>query len=423
MLIQNYSKLILDSKTKNALDILECGLNAAMPENFMNKFVKKGKIILGKKIIKMSDFENIYLISFGKAAFSMAKAINSQLKIKKGLVILPKNLNPKINEKKLHVIYSSHPTPSKKSVDAAKEVLRFIDTMKKKDFVIFLVSGGSSALLTLPNGISLGDKIKVNNLLLKCGASIQEINCIRKHLSKIKGGQLVNTLPCKSAALVMSDVQGDDLSSIASGITYFDKTTFKDALRITSKYNLENKIPKSVLSRLRDGLKGKVAETPKKSKIPNKVVANNQLCIDAMVNKAKKLGYSVRTILIFEDVNTAAKKLVNLLPLKKNSCIIFGGEPTVRVTGKGKGGRNQELILQIAQRIKSNLVISSLGTDGIDGNTKFAGAIMKSGISNRKEILSYLSGNNSNGFFKKHGGLIKTGRTQTNLMDIGLIIN
>src|SRR3990172_7195138 len=217
----------------------------------------------------------------------------------------------------------------------------------------------------------------------------------------------------------------DDLSSIASGTTYFDKTKFSDALKILKKHRLENKIPNSVIQRLRLGSSDKIPETPKKSKIPHRIVLTNSDCLQAMQKKSKQLGISFKTISISGDIVNATSKLVSLIPKKKNSCIIFGGETTVKVKGSGKGGRNQELVLRILEKIqktKQDVTIASLGTDGIDSNTKYAGAITKNILIHQKEIKSYLTANASNSFFKKYGGLIKTGYTHTNLMDIGLIL-
>ncbi len=334
-------------------------------------------------------------------------------------------MSSKINNNKFKIFKSGHPIPDQTSVLAAKSIIKFLKQRKQGDLVIFLVSGGASALLALPDGITLHDKIKITKQLLASGATIDEINCIRKHLSKIKGGRLVNEIRCDAISLVMSDVLGDDLTSIASGTTYFDKSKYSDALKIIKKYRLQNKISKQILDRINQGVSGRIPETPKTTKIPHKIILRNKDCIKAMQNKSKKLGISNKTVLISGDVLNEASHLVSQIPKSKNSCILFGGESTVKVKGKGKGGRNQELVLRILEKIqktKQNLIISSLGTDGIDGNTQYAGAITKNIQVPHKEIKSYLNKNNSMNFFKKYGGLIKTGYTHTNLMDIGIIL-
>lgn len=426
MIIQNYEELATNFRKKHALDILEVGLEAANPEKFLRKFVKQNKIIIEKKSLKLSNYQNIFLVSFGKAAGSMANTINSLIKIKGGIIVLPNRTKLQLSNKKFLIFTTGHPVPNTSSLKAAKAILQFLQKRKKSDFVIFLVSGGGSALVSLPSGITLNEKIKVTRLLLKSNATIQEFNCVRKHLSLIKGGLMIKNMECDGISFIMSDVENNDLSSISSGCTYYDNTTFKDALKVIKKYDLKKKIPKNVLKQLHDGSIGIINETPKKSRIKNLIIATNKDCLVKMAVKAKKLGYNPKIVSISGNVNTAAKTLVKLIYKRKNSCILFGGETTVNVIGQGKGGRNQELVLRILNDIrKSKLValISSLGTDGIDGNTKFAGAITENFFLTNNEIDAHLKNNDSNSFFKKYGGLIETGPTHTNLMDIGIILN
>ncbi len=425
MIIKNFKELSKNPKKKTALQILEAGLEAAKPQNSLKKILYQNRIELGKTKIKLNDFAHVYLVAFGKAADSMANSVDSITKIKDGIVVIPKGSNSLRLSKKYQIIKSSHPLPDKASVRAASAVLRFVQSKGKDDFIIFLVSGGSSALLSLPDRITLNEKINLTRLLLKSGANIQEINCIRKHLSQIKGGRLVENMQCSSVALVMSDVLGDDLTSVASGMTYYDKTTFNDALKILKKYNLQSKVSKNILKILKLGSAGKIPETPKSSKIKHFIIANNSTCIKEMVKKSKELRISSKTITTLGDVRLLAKKIARLAPKKKNSAIIFGGEPTVMVTGKGKGGRNQELVLRLLQNLqnsKQSFIIASIGTDGIDGNTKYAGAISENLTSRANEKTSFLKTNNSSSYFQKHGGLINTGYTGTNLNDIGLIL-
>jgi len=426
MIIKNSKELATNFRKKTTLDILEAGLYAAKPKKSIEKFVKPNKIIIGKKSFNLPNSKNVYVVAFGKAADSMTKALNSISKIKGGIIVIPKGSKNQIQSKKFRIFNSGHPLPNNVSMRAAKSIMKFLEYRKKEDIVIFLVSGGGSSLISLPAGISLNEKIRVNNLLLKSGATIQEFNCIRKHLSKIKGGLMVENLKCQAVALVMSDVENNDLSSISSGCTYYDTTTFRDSLKIIKKYSLRKKIPKRVLMRLNAGYAGKIKETPKKPRIKNQIITTNKDCLKSMANKAKQLGYKPKIITISGNVIRESQKIIQLLPKKKNSCLIFGGETTVNVTGNGKGGRNQELVLRILKnslKIKNDVVISSIGTDGIDGNTKDAGAIIeKSSISNNV-IDHYLKNNDSNSFFKKYGSLIKTGYTHTNLLDIGVLLN
>jgi hydroxypyruvate reductase len=417
--IQNKSQLC-DNKTKHAIQILEAGLEAAKPDRFLATCITHNKIIKPKNI-HLCGFCRIYVVAVGKAADSMANYVCRKISIDGGLVIVPQTHKVERPNKKLKIIHSSHPIPGKKSTSAAKSLIKFLQNTNKDDLVIFLISGGTSSLVCLPYGITLKQKQALTEELLRCGATITEINTIRKHLSAVKGGKLLEHLNCKAVSFVLSDVAGDDLSSIASGLTYCDTTTYVDCLRIVKKYGLTNKIPKSVLRHFKKGIQGKIPETPKTPKIPNYIVASNNDCLAAMEKKAKRLGYKTKTLRALNgDIKTVAKKILQSLP-KAGHCLLFGGEPTVQVTGSGKGGRNQELVLHLIKKLSSEFVTASVGTDGIDGNTKYAGAIFYRDVQ-KNEIEKYIQNNDSNSFFQKYGGLIKTGPTHTNLMDIGLVI-
>ncbi|MEK0347857.1 MAG: DUF4147 domain-containing protein [Nitrosopumilus sp.] len=425
MIIQNFNELATSDKKKDCLEILEAGLQAANPENIIPKYVTPNEIKIGDKSIKIGKYSNIYSIAFGKAGDSMTRALNAIIPIKSGIVVIPKGSKSRIKGKKFQIFNSRHPKPDKTSVKAAKEVIKFLQNKRSDELVIFLVSGGGSSLLAMPNEITLDDKIYVTNLLLKSGATIQEFNCIRKHLSKIKGGKLIENMKCQGISLVMSDVEGDDLSSIASGTTYMDDTTFADALDIIEKYKLKRKIPLEVLQVLEKGLEKEETETPKKAKIENYVIANNKDCLKVMQKTAEKMGYKVTTIQIFGDIKDAVTKILENISENKKICLIFGGETTVRVLGKGMGGRNQELVLRIlknTQKLKK-IVIASMGTDGIDGNSVFAGAITENIRIDSSVMKEFLINSDSGRFFQKQKGNIVTDFTHTNLMDIGVILS
>jgi len=424
MMIQNFNELATSQKKKDTLEILESGLEAAMPENILLKFVTPNEIIVEGESLKLDQFSNIYTVAFGKAADSMTRAINAIIPIKGGIIVIPKGSRSKIKGKKFQIFNAGHPKPNQTSIKAAKEVVKFLQNRRGNDLVIFLVSGGASALLTLPEKITLNDKIHVTDLLLRSGATIQEFNCVRKHLSKIKGGRLVENLKCPGIGLVMSDVEGDDLSAIASGTTYMDDTTFVDALNIIKKYRLNNKIPLEVFHVLRNGADEKIPETPKKEKIKNYIVANNDDCLKAMESKAKKLGYEVKKIQIFGNIKEAVKIIKKNIPEEQKNCLVFGGETTVEVIGKGSGGRSQELVLRILKNTQklSKVCIAALGTDGIDGNTLFAGAITENVKIELTIVKEYLKNNDSGRFFQKQKSNIVTGFTHSNLMDIGIVL-
>ena len=212
--------------------------------------------------------------------------------------------------------------------------------------------------------------------------------------------------------------------SIASGTTYMDDTTFADVENIIQKYNLKRKIPPEVLIRIDQGVKGEISETPKKTKISNYIIANNKDCLNAMQSKALEIGYKPKSIQIFGDIKEAVRKVIAEIPERTNECLIFGGETTVHVLGKGMGGRNHEIVLRILKNTQNQkkLVIASMGTDGIDGNTNFAGAITESFQIEDSTVKEFLKNSDSGRFFQKKKCNIKTGFTHSNLMDIGIIL-
>ncbi|MDE1845034.1 MAG: DUF4147 domain-containing protein [Thaumarchaeota archaeon] len=423
MIIRNFQPLSTNSAKKDALSIVETGLGAADPRPYIEKIIINDHLVIPGRKINLAKYDHVFVIAMGKASYAMVSAVDSLTHIDGGILVVSDKV--RIPNKKFKIIRAGHPIPNKNSLVAAKMILEFLDKVNPGDLVIFLISGGTSSLVTMPDGVTLGEKQAITNLLLKCGASIQEINCVRKHLSKIKGGRILERLRSDSVSLVMSDVIGDDLSSIASGMTYYDKTTFIDAKKILKKYHLEKLVPKSVLLHIDLGVKGKIPETPKKAKIKNHIIATNKDCLDAMKLRAKDLGYSTKLLdCLSGNVQDLGPKISATFSGKKMNCVIFGGESTVVVTGKGKGGRNQELVLRCTIELsknKKNTVVASVGTDGIDGTTNCAGAIWQSDQKIDK-IKPYLDKNNSYNFFKKYGGLILTGPTGTNLMDVGLVL-
>lgn len=424
MIIQNFEELATTDKKKECLEILESGLKAANPENVISKYVTPDKIKINGKTIDITKYSNIYSVAFGKAGDSMTRALNAIVPIKSGIIVIPKGSKSVIKGKKFQIFNSRHPEPDQTSVKAAKEVMKFVQNKKSNELIIFLVSGGGSSLLAMPNGITLDDKIFVTKLLLKSGATIQEFNCVRKHLSKIKGGKLVENMKCDGVSLIMSDVEGDDLSTIASGTTYMDDTTFSDALEILKKYKLKRKTPIEVLQILEKGIESEEIETKQKSKIENQVIANNIDCLKAMEIEAKKKGYKVKTIQVYGDIKEAVTKILENISEDQKTCLLVGGETTVKVLGKGIGGRNQELVLRILKNTQKfkKIVIASMGTDGIDGNSVFAGAITENIRVDLSTMKEFLKNSDSGRFFQKQKGSIITDFTHTNLMDIGVIL-
>jgi len=422
MIIQNFDDLATTDKKRDCLEILESGLQAADPKNIISNFVTPKEIKKGNEIFNIENYSNIYSVAFGKAADSMTRALNAIIPIKSGIIVIPKGTKAKIKGKKFQIFNPRHPKPDQTSVKAAKEVMKFVENKKSGELIIFLVSGGGSSLLAMPDDITLDDKIHVTNLLLKSGVTIQEINCVRKHLSKIKGGKLVENMKCDGISLVMSDVEGDDLSSIASGTTYMDDTTYANALEILKKYKLRWKMPTEVLRVLENGAENQ--KPLKKSKIQNHIIAKNDDCLKNMQKVAEKKGYKVIKIQVFGDIKKAVTTILENISESQKTCLIFGGETTVKVLGKGMGGRNQEIVLRILKNTQKfkKITIASMGTDGIDGNSVFAGAITDNIRIDLDTMKDFLKNNDSGRFFQKQKGNIVTNFTHTNLMDIGVIL-
>jgi len=422
MIIQNFDDLATTDKKRDCLEILESGLQAADPKNIISNFVTPKEIKKGNEIFNIENYSNIYSVAFGKAADSMTRALNAIIPIKSGIIVIPKGTKAKIKGKKFQIFNPRHPKPDQTSVKAAKEVMKFVENKKSGELIIFLVSGGGSSLLAMPDDITLDDKIHVTNLLLKSGVTIQEVNCVRKHLSKIKGGKLVENMKCDGISLVMSDVEGDDLSSIASGTTYMDDTTYANALEILKKYKLRWKMPTEVLRVLENGAENQTYL--KKSKIQNHIIAKNDDCLKNMQKVAEKKGYKVIKIQVFGDIKKAVTTILENISESQKTCLIFGGETTVKVLGKGMGGRNQEIVLRILKNTQKfkKITIASMGTDGIDGNSVFAGAITDNIRIDLDTMKDFLKNNDSGRFFQKQKGNIITNFTHTNLMDIGVIL-
>ena len=423
MIIQNFDDLATTDKKKECLEILDAGLQAADPKNIISKYVTPNEIKINGKSFNLEKYSSIYSVAFGKAGDSMTRALNAIVPIKSGIIVIPKGSKSIIKAKKFQIFNSRHPEPDQTSVKAAKEVMKFVQNKRSDELIIFLVSGGGSSLLAMPDDITLEDKIHVTKVLLKSGATIQEFNCVRKHLSKIKGGKLIENMKCHGVSLVMSDVEGDDLSAIASGTTYMDDTTYADASEILKKYKIRWKMPQEVLDLFKKR-ENEIIETPKKAKIENFVIASNNDCLTAMKGKAEKIGYKVDTMQIFGDIKEQVTKILEKISDEEKTCILFGGETTVKVLGKGMGGRNQELVLRLlknTQKLKK-IVIASIGTDGIDGNSVFAGAITENIRIDLDVMKEFLKNSDSGRFFQKQKGNVITNATHTNLMDIGMIL-
>jgi glycerate-2-kinase len=399
----------------------------------------------GKISFQLNEINKIFVIGAGKASAAMALEVEKILgdRIDKGHIIVKYGHSCRL--KHIKVTEAGHPVPDKKGFKATRSLLEIATEAGERDLVICLISGGGSALLAdFPDGSSAKEVIAMNDLLVKCGAGISEINAVRKHTSNVKGGQLVRAVfPATLLNLVLSDVPGDPLDVIASGPTVPDPTTFAQALEVISKYDLTQKISGDIIDHLNNGLKGLIPETPKPSdpvfgKTVNLLIGTNRVALEEAVRKA--LEYNINALIIDTklqgDVSTIADYIVDTAVRFRNDhnevkpvCLLFGGETTVKMTGKGKGGRNQHLALLVSLLLKDlpGMTFLSGGTDGNDGPTDAAGAIVDSDTYNQAvsgKIIpeKYIAAFDSCNFFRKAGGHVITGPTMTNVMDVMVMI-
>ncbi len=386
----------------------------------------------------------VYLIASGKASVAMAGALKKKFSIDDEKSICIARENGSKNKQKQKIIYASHPYPDKKSEKAADKLIRFIQQIPKNAIVLFALSGGTSALVSKPaDGISIEEIAKVNKLLLNSGASILEINGVRKHLSKIKGGQLLNYFHPNITLidLVISVVPGDDLEIIGSGLAIPDSTTFQNAYQTLIKYDLWEKLPQPARDHIQKGLSSEVSETLKPGDEPVQkhhsfIIGSARKFAETMGEEALAAGY--QPIIAEEYYNGSVERVINKIISDLNNksddgtpkAFIYYGESTLNITGGGKGGRNQAMALRAAVKIDGmeNITWLSAGTDGIDGPTDAVGAIVDGNtIKKAKEkgfnIHKFIETNDSYHFHSKMNTLLKTGPTGNNLMDVVLVLS
>ena len=433
------------------LDLFNHGVASVQPKNILDKFLfVNNKEITIKENHKKKTYKkvkDIFVICIGKASVDMAltaKSIFSKksLKIKTGIVVVNKE-NFK-NVKGFKCFSSGHPIPNSNGLKAAKFIKNTLKNLTKDDLVLMLISGGGSALLPFPvNEVSLKDKILTNKLLLSSGANIKEINSVRKHLSQFKGGNLIKLCyPAKIHGLILSDVIGDDLGSISSGMTTFDETSFADVTSILKKYKLWGKLPIKVKNYISKGLNDKNLETPKKNnkvfrETTNTLIGSNTICLKNINDYCKKKKLNSK--IIFKNIDMDVKKFseyfvkkIKTIKVGKPLILLSGGETTVKVKGSGKGGRNQEFSLHFLKEmrkknLKKEFLLLSAGTDGRDGPTNAAGGIVNtSSIDEIKEkninLNEELKKNNSYDVLKKINSLVIIKGTNTNVADIQILL-
>ncbi|HTZ41048.1 MAG TPA: glycerate kinase [Syntrophales bacterium] len=428
----------------DAVTIFNAALGAVDPYAAVKSHVEKIR-----KICREEGLTKIFVVGLGKAAYPMTRSLVDAFRdrIAGGVVVTKYGHAPggTLSEN-IAIFEAGHPVPDENGVAGASRAVELLKTADRETLVVCLISGGGSALFVAPaDGLSLDDKQVMTRILLRGGADIVELNTVRKHLSRVKAGRLAEAAsPARVISLILSDVIGDPLDFIASGPTSPDTTTWADALSIVTRYDTAGEMPQNILQLLRDGSEGKIPDTPKKGdpvfdRVENIIIGSNRIATEAARQEARDLGYEpvVLTTELQGEARDAARWLYRQL-LESQSCLtsgrkrialIAGGESTVTVRGKGLGGRNTEMALAFAMDIAGTTGITflSAGTDGTDGPTDAAGAIVDGQTLSKARALdldpqAFLDDNDSYHFFEKVGGLVKTGPTGTNVMDLQIIL-
>jgi len=449
---------------QQAAEIMTAALNAVDPKLAVRRHVRRegNRLYVGERRYDLSVFERVFVIGGGKAGGPMAAAIAELLgdRLTAGVVNvkyghtatrwevgfgshLPPSLPHHLSlPPALEIIEAGHPVPDAAGLAGARRIFALLDGLSERDLVICLISGGGSALLPLPApGITLGDLQALTDVLLRCGATINEFNAVRKHCSQLKGGQLARrAAPAALVCLILSDVVGSPLDTIASGPTVPDSTTFADAYGVLERYGILEAVPPSIIAHLRRGMAGEVAETPKAGdpcfrRVQNLLIGDNRIAARAAQAQAQALGLQSQllTTYVEGEAREVAKVCAALakemadsgIPLAPPACLILGGETTVTVRGEGKGGRNQELALAAALALDGweRTMVVSLATDGTDGPTDAAGAVATGSTISRARAMgldaaAHLANNDAYPFFAALGDLIFTGPTNTNVNDL-----
>ncbi len=423
---------------KLVLAALEAAVDSARPDALVKQAVRlDGKLsvrdIYGNTA-KFQKFDSVYVVGAGKAAGGMADALYSILKnrISAGAITVPHGT--RIKNRVIKVTEASHPVPDKSGVEGTKKIVDVLGKAGQGDLVFVLISGGGSALMPMPApGVSLHDKQRITNLLLGSGASIHEVNVVRKHLSSVKGGQLLRHInkSCTVVSLILSDVIDDDVAAIASGPTCPDNSTFKDAQKILNKYHVKS--PSAVDRHISKGARGKINDTPKPgdpvfSKVHNMIIGNNVVACKSAVNYLKQHG--LHAVHLGSEFDGEAQDFGRFLARLSSDlagapfAIVAGGETTVKLnkSRNGRGGRNQEAALACAIELGQDITVAFMGTDGIDGNSDAAGALVSkaTSFSKKMDLQKYLDRHDSYHALKKMHSLIFTGYTGTNVNDIAI---
>jgi len=434
---------------EDALAIFRAALAAANANHAVRRHLERTKAQLraGRVRFPLAAIESIYLIAVGKAVAPMADAVEhiTAARLTRGLVVT-KHGHAAAYAGRWEVIEAGHPIPDDDGLRAGRAVLHLLHDLSAKDLLIVAISGGASALLCAPvEGITLAAKQQTTDLLLRAGADIHELNCVRKHLSLLKGGNLAaHAYPATVLSLLLSDVVGDPIDVIGSGLTAPDPSTFVQALQVLERRGVLRQTPREVAEHLQKGARGETGETPKPGdrlfeNVNNVVVGSSRLALEAAAEEAKRRGYRplILSSRIQGEARDAARFHADILwevitsghPMQPPACILSGGETTVTVRGEGKGGRNQEFALAAALALDgaANVILLSGGTDGTDGPTDAAGAMVSGETVSRAaarglDPKEFLARNDSYAFFEALGDLVKTGPTGTNVMDVNVML-
>jgi glycerate 2-kinase len=427
--------------------LLKAGLGAVDPGAALSHAVRRtgSRLWVGDRRYDLSAHSRLAVIGAGKASARMAAALERAVgsRLSRGLVVV--KYGHGAPTRRIEICEAGHPIPDQAGQRAAARILELIGTLSPDDLLFVLLSGGASSLLAAPaSGLTLLDKRKTTDLLLRSGATIHDINCVRKHLSSIKGGRLAAATKARIASLILSDVQGDDLGTIGSGPTAPDPSTFADACAVLQRYGIWDAAPHRVRAYLLGGRRGLHDDTPKPGsplfrRVQNHIIGNNTKAVEAVAVAARLAGF--RPLILTTSLSGEAKDVARVFgsmgrelaasnrPVERPACVIAGGEVTVTVRGQGKGGRAQEFALAAALEIAGvpNVWIAAAGTDGTDGPTDAAGAVVDGGTVAHAARLGLdprdaLRRSDSYAFFRKAGGLIVTGPTGTNVNDLYLLL-
>lgn len=432
MIIKNYKLLAKNKQRRICLSIIDHMLSLLQPSKIINQNIKISnyKVIIGKNIYDLNNFENIYLIGIGKGSLNLSlQVIKIIKKIKAAYIIDVEEKNYFRLNKNINFTKGDHPLPSINNFRFSKKIIdKFYGKLSENDLIFVVICGGGSAMLVYPYKISLNKYININQQLLRSGANIYEMNIVRKHLDLMKGGGLAKILyPAKIISLILSDVPENDLSFIASGPTVKDRTSINEALRIIKKYKLKGIDKNYLIETIKDEKYFR--------KVDNILILNNLIILretKKFIENKFKLKVKILSNKLIGEVNYISQYLLKKIIKSKNNILLLGGETTVKVKGKGQGGRNQELVLRFLkylkekyQKEKDKFLIISVNSDGWD-NTKFAGAIgdyltLKKAEKLKLDINKFLLENDSFNFFKKTGDGLITGRLPINIADLILV--